>query len=127
MQDVAISLKELTLGSANQSFPAGWVDQCFAFQAPSSEDDKNHSTGCSFGLVQYKGGPCGILAVVQAYIIKVIYSYLFQRNFFLYDAVFTVKNAFLFCSIICLGEMFAKKLIVRHQKSSLIGNRWFNH
>ena len=72
-QDVAISLKELTLGSANQSFPAGWVDQCFAFQAPSSEDDENNSTGCSFGLVQYKGGPCGVLAVVQAYIIKVIY------------------------------------------------------
>ena len=92
MQDVAISLKELTLGSANQSFPAGWVDQCFAFQAPSSEDDKNHSTGCSFGLVQYKGGPCGILAVVQAYIIKVIYSYLFQRKFFVLNFFMTLYS-----------------------------------
>ena len=71
-QDIAIALKVITLGSANQSFPSGWQEQSFTFQSPSSKKCGNGSYGCSFGLVQNKGGPCGILAVVQAYIIKVL-------------------------------------------------------
>ena len=59
------------MGSANQSFPSGWLEQSFLFQSPSSRESENGSYGCSFGLIQNKGGPCGLLAVVQAYIMKV--------------------------------------------------------
>ena len=73
-QEDATSLKTLTIGSANQAFPSGWVNQSFKFQPPHvSRDGEKHLTeGCPFGLVQKKGGPCGILAAVQAYIIKVL-------------------------------------------------------
>ena len=70
-QDVATALKALVLGSANQTLPSGWLKQSFQFQSPSSNDHTSH--GCSFGLIQNNGGPCGILAAVQAYIIKVQY------------------------------------------------------
>ena len=63
----------LVFGTANQTFPTGWLQQSFQFQKPFFHDPKkNDMHGCPFGLVQKKGGPCGILAVVQAYIIKVV-------------------------------------------------------
>ena len=72
-QDLAIQLKMLVFGTANQTFPSGWVRQSFQFQKPFFHDPKkNDMHGCPFGLIQKKGGPCGILAVVQAYIIKVV-------------------------------------------------------
>ena len=72
-QDLAIQLKMLVFGTANQTFPSGWLQQSFQFQNPFFHDPKkNDMHGCPFGLIQKKGGPCGILAVVQAYIIKVV-------------------------------------------------------
>jgi len=55
----AVALKELLLGNARKVYPDGWIGQAFTFQ-----DD------ISFGLVQKRGGPCGVLAVVQAFILK---------------------------------------------------------
>ena len=50
-------------------YPEGWLQQAFNFRSP--------HTRLSFGLVQNKGGPCGILAVVQAFILKFV---LFQST-----------------------------------------------
>ena len=43
----------------------GWRNQAFSFE--------NGVESLKFGLVQNKGGPCGVLAVVQAFIIKVVF------------------------------------------------------
>ena len=72
-EDTAIALKTLVLGSANQTLPSGWSKQSFLFQSPFSDDDEKSPAGCSFGLVQNSGGPCGILAAVQAFTLKVKY------------------------------------------------------
>ena len=45
-------------------YPEGWLQQAFNFRQP--------HTRLSFGLVQKKGGPCGVLAVVQAFILKFV-------------------------------------------------------
>ena len=58
-QETACALKSLVLGSANRIFPVGWTNQSFGF-----------SSQVSFGLVQHHGGPCGVLAAVQAHILK---------------------------------------------------------
>ena len=90
-QDTSIALKTLVLGSANQPLPSGWVGQSFRFQSPSSRSTTIDAHGCSFGLIQNKGGPCGLLAVVQAHILKVksniinIY-FLLQQHFKIYNA-----------------------------------------
>ena len=55
----ACSIKALVLGSANLLIPEGWIHQSFGF-----------SQQVRFGLVQHKGGPCGVLAAVQAHLIK---------------------------------------------------------
>merc|ERR1719225_2342229 len=55
----AKALKTLILGNARKLYPDGWIGQAFSFQ-----DD------IGFGLVQKRGGPCGVLAVVQAFILK---------------------------------------------------------
>ena len=70
-QEIATKLKVLALGSANYTFPSGWVQQSFKFQPQCTKSLGNKSVGCPFGIVQNKGGPCGILAVVQSYLIKV--------------------------------------------------------
>lgn len=57
--ETACSLKSLVLGSANLMVPSGWVHQSFGF-----------SEQVGLGLVQHRGGPCGVLAAVQAHIIK---------------------------------------------------------
>jgi hypothetical protein len=57
----AVALKTLLFGSGTISFNAEWQKQSFTFcDLP----------GLEYGLVQIKGGPCGVLASVQAYIIK---------------------------------------------------------
>ena len=53
-----------SVGSATKMYPEGWLHQAFTFRFPAA------STELSFGLVQKKGGPCGVLAVVQAFILK---------------------------------------------------------
>lgn len=59
----AITLRELFFGKAGalKSFPEPWSRQGFFFT--SAEEVR-------FGLVQLEGGPCGPLAVVQAYVLK---------------------------------------------------------
>ena len=55
----ACSIKALVLGSANLLIPDGWIHQSFGF-----------SQQVRYGFVQHKGGPCGVLAAVQAHLIK---------------------------------------------------------
>ncbi|XP_037069224.1 probable ubiquitin carboxyl-terminal hydrolase MINDY-4 [Pollicipes pollicipes] len=57
------SLKELMFGSTGISFTPEWTQQNFGF---------NKTENITYGIVQHKGGPCGVLAVVQAYIMKVL-------------------------------------------------------
>lgn len=61
--------QKMGTGAANEQDIFRWFNQGFQF-CSSLHDDK---TGCSFGLRQGKGGPCGILAAVQAEIIKDIF------------------------------------------------------
>ena len=63
----------MVFGSANHLIPNGWLHQSFKFHSPASVDGDIESQGCSFGLIQNNGGPCGILAAVQAHILKVSY------------------------------------------------------
>ncbi|XP_023323183.1 probable ubiquitin carboxyl-terminal hydrolase MINDY-4 [Eurytemora carolleeae] len=58
------NIKELMFGSQYRSYSEGWRNQAFSFE--------NGVESLKFGLVQNKGGPCGVLAVVQAFIIKVL-------------------------------------------------------
>ena len=59
--DTAIKLKLLILGSATVFFNAEWKQQGFKFcQHPLLK----------YGMVQEKGGPCGLLASVQAMVLK---------------------------------------------------------
>ena len=52
-------------------YPEGWLHQAFTFRRSTAAAE------LSFGLVQKKGGPCGVLAVVQAFILK---FWLFQTQ-----------------------------------------------
>ena len=56
----------MLFGNLNQSFPEEWKNQGFTFCDLAK---------LKFGVVQRKGGPCGVLASVQAYILQeLIYS-----------------------------------------------------
>lgn len=56
-----IALRKLMFGSQDGTFNTEWRMQHFAFS-----DIKD----LQYGLVQFKGGPCGVVAVVQAYVLK---------------------------------------------------------
>uniref|UniRef100_A0A668AT57 Ubiquitin carboxyl-terminal hydrolase MINDY n=1 Tax=Myripristis murdjan TaxID=586833 RepID=A0A668AT57_9TELE len=58
-QHTATALKELLLGSSSRFFSNEWRNQGFTF----SDDLK-------YGIMQNKGGPCGVLAAVQACLLK---------------------------------------------------------
>lgn len=59
--DTALKLKKLLFGDATKSFNKEWTQQAFKFcQHPLLK----------YGLVQEKGGPCGLLASVQAIVLK---------------------------------------------------------
>ncbi|KAM9832014.1 putative ubiquitin carboxyl-terminal hydrolase MINDY-4 [Neosynchiropus ocellatus] len=60
-QDSASKLKMVLLGSSLKSFSAEWKNQSFTF---------SESSDLRYGIVQKKGGPCGVLAAVQAYVLK---------------------------------------------------------
>ncbi|KAK2947871.1 putative Ubiquitin carboxyl-terminal hydrolase MINDY-3 [Blattamonas nauphoetae] len=55
------SAHRLLFGTSNRTFPLAWM-QGFVFRPDNAMN--------SFGLVQLEGGPCGVLASVQAMIIK---------------------------------------------------------
>lgn len=59
--DIAKELKQITFGSSTQCFNKQWQEQGFIF---------NEHPKLSYGLIQHKGGPCGLLASVQGYILK---------------------------------------------------------
>lgn len=56
-RDEAVALRDLLLGDACRKPPASWLKQGFAF---------TDIEGCGYGLVQNNGGPCGVLAAVNA-------------------------------------------------------------
>ena len=56
-------LKHIMFGESAQLFSAGWIGQAFTF---------NSNKQLGFGFVQMKGGPCGVLAAVQATLMKVL-------------------------------------------------------
>ena len=57
-RDEAVALRELLLGDAKRKPPSSWLRQGFRFC-----DDLE---GCGYGLIQKQGGPCGVLAAVNA-------------------------------------------------------------
>ena len=61
--ELATALKMILFGATNRSFPAGWMGQAFTF---------NDISSLRFGFVQEKGGPCGVLAAVQASLIQAL-------------------------------------------------------
>lgn len=66
--------KSLIFGSSHLTgtFTEPWLAQGFFFQAP---EVTREVPSLAFGLVQAQGGPCGMLAVVQAYVVKeLLYS-----------------------------------------------------
>lgn len=67
-QRTAMELKEVLLGSTLHCFSVEWRNQGFLFA-------ETHDLG--YGIVQKKGGPCGVLASVQAFVLKKL---LFENN-----------------------------------------------
>jgi len=57
-RDEAVSLRELLLGDAKRKPPSSWLKQGFRFC--------DNLEGCGYGLIQKQGGPCGVLAAVNA-------------------------------------------------------------
>ena len=58
----ANGVRELIFGKASKSFNDAWKEQGFYFCG---------IDGLRYGLVQAEGGPCGVLAVVQAFLLEV--------------------------------------------------------
>ncbi|XP_008290268.1 protein FAM188B [Stegastes partitus] len=58
---VAAELKAVLLGSSLSYFNAEWRSQGFTF---------SETHDLRYGIVQKKGGPCGVLASVQAFVLK---------------------------------------------------------
>ncbi|KAM4629826.1 putative ubiquitin carboxyl-terminal hydrolase MINDY-4 [Polymixia lowei] len=57
----AIALKEVLLGSSSTCFSVEWRNQGFTF---------SETRDLRYGIVQKKGGPCGVLASIQACVLK---------------------------------------------------------
>lgn len=60
-QDTAIGLKEVMLGSSTRCFNMEWKSQNFTF---------SDSSDVRYGIIQKKGGPCGVLASMQGCVLK---------------------------------------------------------
>ena len=60
--EIGRDLKSIMFGEATHLFSAGWIGQAFTF---------NSNKELNFGFAQIKGGPCGVLAAVQASLMKV--------------------------------------------------------
>ena len=61
-EDEANGVRDLVLGNASKSFNDAWREQGFYFCG---------IDGLRYGLVQAEGGPCGVLAAVQAFLLEV--------------------------------------------------------
>jgi guanyl-specific ribonuclease Sa len=78
------AMRKILLPDEKKSFSSHWEQQGFFF----SDID-----GLKYGLVQHEGGPCGVLAVVQAYVLRYLLAHeeedeetwrnvsLFRKNF----------------------------------------------
>ncbi|AWP10922.1 putative protein FAM188B [Scophthalmus maximus] len=60
-QHIAMELKAVLLGSSLSCFSVEWRNQGFSF---------SETHDLRYGIVQKKGGPCGVLASVQAIVLK---------------------------------------------------------
>lgn len=60
----ANGVRHLVLGNASKSFNDAWREQGFYFCG---------IDGLRYGLVQAEGGPCGVLAAVQAFLLEVYF------------------------------------------------------
>ncbi|XP_061739063.1 probable ubiquitin carboxyl-terminal hydrolase MINDY-4 isoform X2 [Nerophis ophidion] len=60
-QHTASELKAVLLGSPIKCFSAEWTNQGFTF---------SETHDLRYGIVQKKGGPCGVLACIQAFVLK---------------------------------------------------------
>ncbi|XP_026201038.1 probable ubiquitin carboxyl-terminal hydrolase MINDY-4 [Anabas testudineus] len=60
-QHTAMELKALLLGSSLNCFSVEWRNQGFTF---------SETHDLRYGIVQKKGGPCGVLASIQAFVLK---------------------------------------------------------
>ncbi|XP_058495019.1 probable ubiquitin carboxyl-terminal hydrolase MINDY-4 isoform X2 [Solea solea] len=60
-QRTAMELKILLLGSSQNCFSVEWRNQGFTF---------SETHDLRYGIVQKKGGPCGVLASIQAFVLK---------------------------------------------------------
>ncbi|XP_051930355.1 probable ubiquitin carboxyl-terminal hydrolase MINDY-4 [Hippocampus zosterae] len=60
-QHTASELKSVLLGSSLKCFTAEWRNQGFTF---------SETHDLRYGMVQKKGGPCGVLASIQAFFLK---------------------------------------------------------
>ncbi|XP_072536864.1 probable ubiquitin carboxyl-terminal hydrolase MINDY-4 [Salminus brasiliensis] len=67
-QQTATALKEIIFGSPVMCFSEEWKRQSFTF---------SNTPDLRYGIVQKKGGPCGVLAAVQA---TVLQKLLFERS-----------------------------------------------
>lgn len=96
-QRTATELKVVLLGSSLNYFSVEWKNQGFLFS-------ETHEVG--YGIVQKKGGPCGVLASVQAFVLKKL---LFEMN----DPSITDLNKLRPCKTIrtkCLTHAIAEIL-----------------
>lgn len=62
-EDEAIGAREIIFGDSLKCFNDAWKKQGFYFCGVD---------GLRYGLVQAEGGPCGVLAVVQAFLLEVV-------------------------------------------------------
>ncbi|XP_054645119.1 probable ubiquitin carboxyl-terminal hydrolase MINDY-4 isoform X2 [Dunckerocampus dactyliophorus] len=60
-QHTASELKAVLLGSCAKCFSVEWRNQAFTF---------SETHDLRYGIVQKKGGPCGVLASIQAFVLK---------------------------------------------------------
>ncbi|XP_075878912.1 putative ubiquitin carboxyl-terminal hydrolase MINDY-4 isoform X2 [Nelusetta ayraudi] len=66
-QRTTLDLKAVLLGSSSNCFTVEWRNQGFTF---------SEASDLRYGILQKKGGPCGVLASVQAFVLK---NLLFER------------------------------------------------
>ncbi|OQS00966.1 hypothetical protein ACHHYP_02052 [Achlya hypogyna] len=57
------SIRQLLFGAAKKSLTPHWTAQGFPF-----------ASAPGYGIVQHEGGPCGVMAVVQAYMLRSLFS-----------------------------------------------------
>ncbi|XP_056132879.1 probable ubiquitin carboxyl-terminal hydrolase MINDY-4 [Lampris incognitus] len=62
-QYTAVALKDVLLGSSSSCFSGEWRSQGFTF---------SEVPHLRYGIIQNKGGPCGVLASVQACVLKIL-------------------------------------------------------